>query len=132
MGSWLAIGEVFWLIGMSSWIILERRSPVATWAWIFALTWIPVLGIPVYLLFGPRRLRRKRLRYGRSKSLLAEASQQLRNPLDENSLNREIVLKHKSLVSLAESAGQLPPQRASNVEIYSCGDDCFSAMKKAL
>ena len=61
MGSWLAVGEVVWLIGMSAWIILERRSPVATWAWIFALTWIPLLGIPVYFLFGPRRLRRKKL-----------------------------------------------------------------------
>jgi cardiolipin synthase len=131
MGSWLAVGEVVWLIGMSAWIILERRSPVATWAWIFALTWIPLLGIPVYLLFGPRRLRRKKLRYGRSKSFLAKASQQLRDQTGEISPEKAIVDKYRSLVSLAECAKQLPPQQASNVELYSCGDDCYRAMEQA-
>jgi cardiolipin synthase A/B len=132
MGSWLAVGEVVWLICMSAWIILERRSPVATWAWIFALAWIPVLGIPVYLLFGPRRLRRKKLRYGRSKSCLAKASQQLRDQTGEIPPDSAIVAKHRSLVSLAECAGQLPPQQTNSVELYSCGDDCYSAMEQAL
>jgi cardiolipin synthase A/B len=28
MGTWIALGEAVWLIGLSTWIILERRSPM--------------------------------------------------------------------------------------------------------
>ena len=65
--SWLAVGEAVWVMGLSAWIILERRSPVATLAWVLALAWLPVVGILLYLLIGPRRLRRKKLRHRRSR-----------------------------------------------------------------
>ena len=64
---WFALGETVWITGLATWIVLERRSPAATFAWVLALAWLPVLGIPLYLLIGPRRLRRKRLRYQRGR-----------------------------------------------------------------
>ena len=60
VATWLAVAEAVWVIGLCVWIILERRSPAATLAWVLALAWLPVLGIPLYLLIGPRRLRRKK------------------------------------------------------------------------
>ncbi len=48
MSDWmilLTIGETIWVVALSVWIILERRSPAATLAWIFALAFVPLLGI---------------------------------------------------------------------------------------
>jgi hypothetical protein len=45
---WLAVGEAVWVIGLSAWIILERRSPVATLAWILALAWHGQHGQPQF------------------------------------------------------------------------------------
>jgi len=58
----VALVEAAWIVGMGSWLLLERRPPAATLAWILALAFMPLVGIPVYLLLGPRRLERKRLR----------------------------------------------------------------------
>ena len=33
-------------------IFFERRNPVSTWAWIFVLSFMPVVGFVIYLLFG--------------------------------------------------------------------------------
>ena len=33
-------------------IFFERRNPVSTWAWIFVLSFMPVIGFIIYLLFG--------------------------------------------------------------------------------
>jgi cardiolipin synthase A/B len=132
IGTWLALGEVVWVIGLGIWIILERRSPAATLAWVFALAWIPLLGIPVYLLIGPRRLRRKKLRYRRSKSRFAEASHKLRDHPEATLPDSATAVQQRPLVLLAERAGQLPPLRASRVELYSCGDDCYQAIEQAM
>ncbi len=39
-------------------IILERRHPSATVAWVLAIALLPVVGVPVYYLVGGRRIRR--------------------------------------------------------------------------
>lgn len=129
--AWLALTEVLWVVGLSTWIILERRSPTATLAWVFALAWFPVLGIPVYLLIGPRRLRRKRLRYRRGKSRLAETCSSFRNHT-EAVPQAAIGLEEQTLAVLAERAGQPPPLQASRVDLLSCGDDCFAALEEAI
>ncbi len=39
-------------------IILERRHPSATVAWVLAIALLPVVGVPLYYLVGGRRIRR--------------------------------------------------------------------------
>ncbi|MCL5965979.1 MAG: cardiolipin synthase [Deltaproteobacteria bacterium] len=39
-------------------IILERRHPSATMAWVLAIALLPVVGVPLYFLVGGRRIRR--------------------------------------------------------------------------
>lgn len=39
-------------------IILERRHPSATVAWVLAIALLPVVGVPLYFLIGGRRIRR--------------------------------------------------------------------------
>ncbi|MGE5699769.1 MAG: cardiolipin synthase [Deltaproteobacteria bacterium] len=39
-------------------IILERRQPAATVAWVLSIALLPVVGVPLYFLVGGRRIRR--------------------------------------------------------------------------
>src|SRR5258706_14607349 len=52
-----------WVVGACVTILLARRSPAATLAWIFAFVALPVVSGLYYLVFGPRRLARRRRRY---------------------------------------------------------------------
>src|SRR5580692_7642451 len=36
----------------------ERRAPANTFAWLLVVVFIPWLGVPLYLIFGGRKLRR--------------------------------------------------------------------------
>ena len=38
----------------------ERRAPANTFAWMLVVVFIPWLGVPLYLIFGGRKLRRLR------------------------------------------------------------------------
>jgi len=61
---WLFIvSYALWVIVACVSLLLERRSPTATLAWIFAFVAIPVVSGIYYLMFGPRRLHRRRRRY---------------------------------------------------------------------
>lgn len=132
LATWLAVGEAVWVIGLCVWIILERRSPVATLAWVMALAWIPVLGIPLYLLFGPRRLRRKKLRYRRSSSSVVEASQGWRERTDEGLPRTQPAGNGSQLVRLAENTRQSAPSRAHRIDLLLGGDACYEAIERAI
>ncbi|HKB94421.1 MAG TPA: PLDc N-terminal domain-containing protein, partial [Gaiellaceae bacterium] len=69
---WLFLVEALWVLGISTWITLEKRAPQSTLAWIFGLAFLPVVGIGLYLLVGPRRLARQRERYNRALAGLSD------------------------------------------------------------
>jgi len=128
----LAIGEVLWIVALCAWIVLERRSPTATLAWIFALAWIPLLGVAVYLAVGPRRLHRKRLRYRRARAHLAELSKVLVGPRAPGAESPPLPQPLPQLIALVERAGEWPPARAQRLELALTGDVCYAAMEAAI
>ena len=130
--TWMAVGEAVWVIALCVWIILERRSPTATLAWVLALAWLPVLGIPLYLLIGPRRLRRKKLRHRRSRSRVIEASQSWREPADAVSRASLPAGNSPQLVKLAESVRQPVAAQAERVDLLLGGDACYEAIERAI
>src|SRR5450432_3145448 len=62
----VSLCEVAYLVAMIVVIILEKRSPISTIAWILAIAMLPYVGLVVYFFFGPHRVKRKRMRHGRS------------------------------------------------------------------
>jgi len=50
-----SIGFVLALVLLSH-ILRERRSPTSTLAWLMAIFFIPYLGVPLYLIFGGRKM----------------------------------------------------------------------------
>ncbi len=43
-------------LALLSQILRERRSPTSTLAWLMAIIFIPYLGVPLYLIFGGRKM----------------------------------------------------------------------------
>jgi cardiolipin synthase len=54
--------EAAWVLGSAVYIVLQRRSAAATLAWMLALALLPIVGILVYYVFGPRRYERRKER----------------------------------------------------------------------
>jgi len=117
----LTFVEVSWVVLISLTIILERRSPVATLAWIGALAWLPLLGFVIYYFFGPRRLRRRKLRRQEGARLLARSVEDLDAERGDAGWT--------GLAKLAMAAGEGPPLPAHGIELYLEGDPSYVAIE---
>src|SRR5512143_1345403 len=60
----LAGAYVVFVVVASVSLLMGRRSPAATLSWIFAFVAVPFISGAYYVVFGPRRLQRRKRRYG--------------------------------------------------------------------
>ena len=126
----LSLAWLLWIALVGVGLILERRSPAATLAWLLALLFMPYFGFLVYLLFGPRRLHRRRRRYSRARARLIQSTHhlppgQIPPGFPETGLERP-------LARLLERLGQGAPSPATDVILLENGDDCFQALETTL
>lgn len=70
---YLVAGWVAYVLGLGLWIVLQKREPVATLSWLISLAALPYLGFLIYFFFGPQRIRRQRVRWGRTRAGLPDA-----------------------------------------------------------
>ena len=124
LGTLFAIVETCWVIGLSVWIVQERRSPVSTLAWIFGLALLPVVGIPLYVLFGPRRLLRRKLRYRDRRVAVTRALAKIPE--------RRIPPELGQLMAIGVSTQHTPATTATRVQIYRSGDEVYRAILDAI
>jgi cardiolipin synthase len=121
----LIVLELVWLLGIAAWLALEKRSPEATLAWIAFLVFLPIVGVPVYLLVGPRRLRRKRTRYGDLRVQLAAQIGELESgakpPPDQ--------LRQ---VRLGMHLDEAPVASATELELFLDGRSAFDALERVI
>ena len=127
---WAIALEVVWVLGMSGYILLERRPPLATVAWIISLATLPLLGLAVYYFLGPRRLHRKRRRRitaRTSKRAKASGAAPNRNAAIE-------ALGHTGarLAAVAGGTEQSPPLPATDVQLYALGSEAYNAIVDAI
>src|SRR5215213_6586862 len=69
-----AVSYLIWVVLACASLLLNRRSPTATLAWIFAFIALPVVSGIYYLMFGPRRLHRRKRRYGVARAMAGGVS----------------------------------------------------------
>jgi cardiolipin synthase len=67
IGLYLTLGWIGYLVWVGGWIVLQKREPVATLSWLLGLAALPYLGFLIYYVFGPQKIKRHRLRRGRSR-----------------------------------------------------------------
>jgi cardiolipin synthase len=120
--------EVAYLVTMIVVIILEKRSPISTLAWILALVFLPYVGLIIYFFIGPHRVRRKRMRHNRS---AIEVRAQLAAEIDRHPT--DVTAPHRvQLARLAVRASGSLMSTAKHIEVLGGGKDTFDAIVEAI
>lgn len=110
-------------------IVLERRRPTATVAWILALALLPVVGLVVYALIGRRKARRSRRKRRRLPLRPTEATADIAN-LEQSPV--DLSPQMTGLLRLALSSSTAPVRRADSVQMLARPRDAYAAMEEAI
>ena len=126
--SFVLVGlTAIWALAMAVMIVLERRSPAATVAWLLVLAFLPLLGWIAYRLIGPLRLERRKLRRRANRRVVEEAIGALAE------IESESPMRHREqLAQIAIAAGEVPPLRAERVDLYLDGAATYRAIGEAI
>jgi cardiolipin synthase len=112
----LGAGWIAYLLWLGTWIVLQKREPVATLSWLISLAALPYVGFLVYLVFGPQKLKRHRLRRSRNRVDLPRAQE---HALDETG---------EELARLGHATSHLPPSTATAVRLLQDGSATYPAL----
>ena len=121
----LIVLETLWIVVIAGWVLLQKRPPVATLAWIFGLALLPGVGALLYYWWGPLRFNRRKRRIRRARDVIHVAARSRSALFDRERGNTE------PLIRLATRLGGLPPMTATSVRLFSKGDDFFAAVETA-
>ena len=136
MAVWRAIpGEVWlalyatWVLGSIIFVVMQRRRPTATLAWIVAFFWLPLLAAALYFFFGPRKLRRRKIRREFAKRYASQIA-----PSQQPAMPDTLASRHwlSSLARIGTAYGDAPPKQSRAVEIYTEGDQAYEAIEAAM
>lgn len=119
------LAEITYIVILSGWILLEKRSPVATVAWILCLAALPMLGFAVFYFLGPRYLHRKRDRHKRARLAVRARLQKLGKAPEEQASTRQFM-------RLVYEAGGDPPTTATDVTYLATSEQCYAAINRAI
>ena len=120
---------LLWIAGSVVFMLLQRRPPTTTLAWIIGFVTLPLLGALMYFFFGPRRLRRRKLGRQLAKRLAGRMAP------DETGAELSAAFAgepHAQLARLAIRYGDTPPRRNQRLELYDDGDDTYRAIEAAM
>lgn len=122
------LGWALYLAGLALWIILQKRSPATTVAWLLSLALLPVVGYLIYYFFGPQRLKRVRLRRLRSRATIAAQADaaQAREHADA------APLRVRQMARLAYNTCDNPLSTAQSVDLLVDGEATFDAIFEAI
>jgi cardiolipin synthase len=122
----LGVAQVVWVAGIAAFIMLERRSPTATLAWITMVAALPLIGVAIYLVIGPRRLRRKKLRLGLARQRIGHLMRTWKQA------RAHVLSLQGQLMRAGAQLGRLPPEEASQVQLFFDGDACYDDLVAAI
>lgn len=99
-------------------LMSERKQPGNTFAWLLAIAFIPYVGVPLYLLFGGRKLRK-----------LAERKARL-CPISPGPVDVPENASFASRVFTRDGAS--PPIGGNQVRFLTNGEDSFTALEQGI
>lgn len=122
---WFAL-EAVWVLGVVLVVAWERRPPASTLAWILVLALLPVVGLPIYLLAGPRRLKRRRHRMTLARNRLGPALEAWGRARGADLSAAE------QLMRLLTRLTGTPPEAAEELTLLPGGDQALDAIVAAV
>jgi cardiolipin synthase len=125
----LELGFVVYVVAITGYVLLERRRPAATIAWLFALLLVPVLGLLAYILIGRRRVSRRRRSRARRALNPTDAT---RNVAKLHESPDELPQPMRGLVTLALRTAAAPLRRADSITVLDQAAEAFGSMEAAI
>lgn len=119
--AYLIASYTLYLLWIVLWIVLQKREPVATLSWVLSLAALPYAGLLIYYLLGPQKVKRQRLRRGRSRSGMDHYSSVC--PPDSDCTE---------LAKIAQSTTGFPPSTATDVAWLVDGSATYAAIIEAI
>ena len=141
MIEWSVFWQIFSLvllvmaIPVSIMIILEKRSPYKTAAWILVLILIPVFGVIFYLIFGQEYRKQKLFSRSGVKSLgkIRNLSlRQLRQIRTKNKYHNNIIHDKENIIRLLLNNSNSLLTTGNEVKILESGKNTFKAIFEAI
>lgn len=114
---YLSLAWAVYLLWVGSWIVLQKREPVATLSWLISLAALPYIGFVIYYLLGPQRIHRQRLRRVRAKAKFP--------PLPDGFKPTPEAIE---LARLGQATTGLPPTNATDAQLLIDGGAKYSAL----
>ena len=127
-----AVGLLLYLALAVAWVILEKRQPSSTMAWLLVLIFMPFVGMLFYLYFGrQRRRRRVRLRT-QAVARVAPGLDSVAGGHERQHLLDGVDDVHQPLLRLAHRLGTSPLVPGNRVELFFDGGDKHAALFEAI
>ena len=117
----LTIGGFLLAFFLVARLLAEKRQPGNTFAWLLVIVLIPYVGVPLYLLFGGRKLKRLIAR----KSRIAPALEGSTPPFD---LTGPLL----PTVQTINASGAFPPTGGNRVHFVVTGEDMFAELAQRI
>ena len=114
-----------WALVMAGVILLQRRSPAATLAWLLVLLLLPGVGLVLYRLIGPLRLQRKRLRRRVARRIVADAATAMASLRAAHAAELQVA---RVPIAMREA----PPLHAHYLDLYLDGAAAYAALFEAI
>src|SRR6185295_6767734 len=128
----IALAAYFvWVLGATWTILQQRRAPAATLSWIFAFIALPFVSGLYYIVFGPRRLHRRRIRYGVARrAIVAQIQEYIRSSASK--VKPQLTSDVAAMAKVVSRLGQGDPTFAASVKLLDSGDHYLSALERAI
>jgi cardiolipin synthase A/B len=125
LGRWIVALATVWGAIAAVVILLQRRSPAATIAWLLVLVLLPGVGLVFYRILGPLRLERKRLERRVARRLVADAVTAMASLEAAHAADAQVA---RVPIAMRES----PPLHAEAIELYLDGASAYAAIFEAI
>ncbi|MDO8541535.1 MAG: cardiolipin synthase [Opitutaceae bacterium] len=111
-------------------LLMLKKRPAATLAWLWAIIFIPLLGALAYLAFGTHRLKRRRLK---RRNLFSARSSHQRTPASAtddatNTLVGDLPRRDRQFLQLLSRINQLPVSSTTELRILCNSDEFYPAL----
>src|SRR5690349_131336 len=124
VGLWLTALWLCYALVLATWVIMQKREPAATLAWVFSLVFLPYLGFLVFYFFGPRKVRRSQTRRRGS----YEAIRQAYAPSDAQVTAESPHDLSVQLTQLVQTATGVPLSTCDSIKLLVNGSPKYSAL----
>lgn len=131
------IAYTIWFTTLAVLLVMEKKSPTRTLAWLAILALFPIIGFFLYIVFGQKYRKHKRLK---SKSLPEEWSKTLRKRAAQHIMLTDKLLQqldsvpsnHTKWMRLLLNNASAPVTENNQIEVFQNGKDAFESMIQSL